>query len=392
MGCDTGTERPFWLICTTHLLLEVYLLVQVALIPVYVREFQLSLLEASLVATVPNLVQLLMNFPIGFLVDRFSAKHLLCASMVIEGISAVFLSQTSSFWALVLWVSVMRISSPLYHITGLSQIGRIVKEDKASRSIGIHNAMGSSGVAVGAVSLTLFMTTFGWRSTYLFWAIPVLSWGLFLLRTPHLETKTYERRQQERKVGLARFSYVLTFSFVIFLVGIGLREVGTSGVSTFMTTYLVKVRGLSEALSSLIFGLGPITGIVGALGGGLLGEKIGAKRALHIATLGCAISLFALSLTSELYLLSLLYLAYSFFNHGVWTPMNTLVSQMAPRSERGLSFSAYMFTEGLMQSVGPAVAATVMEGSGISFVFPFGIAFVIASLVTLQFFSPRRAT
>jgi len=368
------------------------LLVQVALIPVYVREFQLSLLEASLVATVPNLVQLLMNFPIGFLVDRFSAKHLLCASMVIEGISAVFLSQTSSFWALVLWVSVMRISSPLYHITGLSQISRIVKEDKASRSIGIHNAMGSSGVAVGAVSLTLFMTTFGWRSTYLFWAIPVLSWGLFLLRTPHLETKTYERRQQERKVGLARFSYVLTFSFVIFLVGIGLREVGTSGVSTFMTTYLVKVRGLSEALSSLIFGLGPITGIVGALGGGLLGEKIGAKRALHIATLGCAISLFALSLTSELYLLSLLYLAYSFFNHGVWTPMNTLVSQMAPRSERGLSFSAYMFTEGLMQSVGPAVAATVMEGSGISFVFPFGIAFVIASLVTLQFFSPRRAT
>jgi MFS family permease len=86
----------------------------VALIPVYVREFQLSLLEASLVATVPNLVQLLMNFPIGFLVDRFSAKHLLCASMIIEGLSAIFLSQTSSFWALVLGVSVMRISSPLY--------------------------------------------------------------------------------------------------------------------------------------------------------------------------------------------------------------------------------------------------------------------------------------
>jgi len=73
--------------------------------------------------------------------------------------------------------------------------------------------------------------------------------------------------------------------------------------------------------------------------------------------------------------------------------MNILVSEMAPRSERGLSFSAYMFTEGLMQSVGPAVAAAVIEGSNISFVFPFGIAFTIASLVTLQFFSPqRRAT
>ena len=167
------------------------MLVQVALIPVYVREFQLSLLEASLVATIPSLVQLLMNVPIGFLVDRFSAKHLLFASMMIEGVSAAFLSQTNSFWALVLGVSIMMISSPLYHITGLSQIARIVKQERASRSIGIHNALGSSGVAIGAVSLTFFMTTFGWRSTYLFWAVPVLLWSLILLRTPHLETKAY---------------------------------------------------------------------------------------------------------------------------------------------------------------------------------------------------------
>lgn len=388
-GCGAGTEKPFWLICITHLLLEVYLLVQVALIPVYVSEFQLSLLEASLVATIPSLVTLLMNVPIGFLVDRFNAKHLLFASMMIEGVSAIFLSQTDSFWALVLGVSVLRISSPVYHITGLSHIALIVKQERVSRSIGIHNALGSLGVAVGAVSLAFFMTSFGWRSTYLFWAIPVLSWGLVLLRMPHFETKTYEQSVPERKAGLGRVSYVLTLSFAVFLVGIGLREIGISGVSTFMTTYLVKVRGLSEVMSSLIFGLGPLTGIIGALSGGLLGERIGAKRALNLATSGCAISLFALSLTSQLYTLSIIYLTYAFFSHSVWTPMNTLVSEMAPRSERGLSFSVYMFTEGLMQSVGPVVAAAVIERSSIPFVFPFGIAFTLASLVTLQFFSPR---
>jgi nitrate/nitrite transporter NarK len=65
--------------------LEVFLFVQVALIPVYVQEFQLSILEASLIATIPGLLQLAMNIPSGFLADRFDAKHLLFASMIMEG-------------------------------------------------------------------------------------------------------------------------------------------------------------------------------------------------------------------------------------------------------------------------------------------------------------------
>lgn len=43
-------EKPVWMICLTHMFIEIYLLVQVALIPVIVQEFQLSLVEASLIA------------------------------------------------------------------------------------------------------------------------------------------------------------------------------------------------------------------------------------------------------------------------------------------------------------------------------------------------------
>ena len=101
-----------WMICTTHMFIEIYLLIQVALIPVIVHEFQLTLLEASLIATVPSIVSLLINIPSGFLADRFSTNHLLFASMIIEGVSAFIISQTNSFWALVLGVTFMRIASP----------------------------------------------------------------------------------------------------------------------------------------------------------------------------------------------------------------------------------------------------------------------------------------
>ncbi len=221
------------MISITHMLLEVFLLIQVALIPVYVQEFHLTLLEASLVATIPSLIQLLANVPIGFLVDRVSAKHLLCSSMMIEGVTALLLSQTSSFWMLVLGVSVMKISSPLYHTAGLSQIGRLVKQERMSRSIGIHNALGSTGVAIGTVSLTFFMTSLGWRSAYLFWAIPVLAWGFILQRSSQFKITIPERKESARKGGGTRLSRILTLSFILFLAVIALRETGVTAIQDF---------------------------------------------------------------------------------------------------------------------------------------------------------------
>lgn len=108
------------MICTTHIFIEIYLYLQVAIIPVLVSEFQLGFLEASLIATMPNLAALLMNIPSGYLADRFSTNHLLFASMIIEGVSAFAVSQTNSFLTLIIAVSFMRIASPIYHIPGLS--------------------------------------------------------------------------------------------------------------------------------------------------------------------------------------------------------------------------------------------------------------------------------
>jgi len=76
-------EKPFWILCITHMMVEVNLPIQVAFIPVIITEFKLGLLEASSVATVPSLVQLVMNIPAGYFAERFSPRSLLFASMMI---------------------------------------------------------------------------------------------------------------------------------------------------------------------------------------------------------------------------------------------------------------------------------------------------------------------
>jgi MFS family permease len=365
--------------------IEIYLLIQVALIPVIVREFQLSLLEASLIATVPSIVSLLINIPSGFLADRFSTNHLLFASMIIEGVSAFIISQTNSFWALVIGVTFMRIASPLYHVSGLSQISRFTKPENISRSVGFHNALGSLGSAIGLVSLTLFLSTTGWRWTYLFWSFPIIIWGFILLTSPQLKIKQIKTRTNPSRKRTSRLFSVFSPALVLFLAVIAVRELGATGTSTFMTTYFVDFRNLPETTASLVFAFGPVMGIAGSLGGGFFAERLGARRALKWTILCCAILLLTLSFVSHLYLLALVYLVYALFNNALWSPMNTIVASITPETERGLSYSFYFFTEALMDSIAPSIAAGVILLSSVWHVFPFSVAFFIISLVILQF-------
>lgn len=384
-------EKPIWIICLTHMFIEIYLLIQASLIPVIIQEFQLSLLEASLVVTVPGFVQLLMIIPSGFLADRLNIKHLLFASMLTEGISALLVSQTKNFWTLVLGVSLIKISSPIYHISGLSQISRLANPRQISRSMGFHNALGSIGSAIGVVSLAVFLSTLGWRWTYLSWAIPILSWGLIILMSPQPETRRFENTENESGNRLKRLPLIFSSGLLIFLIAMGFREIGSTGSATFMTTYFVKTRNLSESTASLIFGLGPFVGIFGALSGGYFVERSGAKKALSWAIIGSATSLLILSLMWQLYLLIPIYLFYAFFGNAVWVPMNTIVADITPVTDRGLSFSVYFFTEGLTASIAPTLAAGVIELSDVCFVFPFSAVFMLTSLIALNFLpKPKR--
>lgn len=378
-------KKPLWIICITHMFIEVCLYMQFALIPTLIREFEINVLEVSMVVTIPSLIQLLMNFPSGFLAQRYNTKRLLFSGMLIEGVSALMISQTSSFWMLVLGVSFIRIASAIYHVSALSQISLFAESKQVSKNVGFHNAFGNLGTAIGVLSLAIFLSAIGWRWTYLFWSVPILLWGLMILVSPQLKTEKFEKTEKRSRSGPMRLSLILSFNFLILLIAAGIREIGNTGSSTFMTSYFVDVRGLSESTASLVFGLGPFVGIVGSLNGGYLGGKIGAKNALSWIIFSCAISLFILSLVSQSYFLAFVYLVYSFFSNAAWSPMNALVTDLTSETHRGLGFSFYFFVEGAVTSITPTLAAGIILFSGVWYVFPCCAVFLLASMIVLQF-------
>jgi MFS family permease len=376
-------EKRIWMVCTTHMFVEVFLLTQVALIPVIVREFQLSLLEASLVAAVPSLVALFLNIPSGLLADRVSANRLLFIAMTIEGLSALLVSRSSSFWGLVVALSFMQIASPLYHASGLTQVTRIARREHLSMAMGLHNALGNLGAGAGVVSLAILLSL-GWRWAYLLWAVPMLIWGVTILMSPRLTITGSGRQRDGSASSSSNTSSVFYYALLIFLIVISIREVGSTSITTFMTTYLVKSRNVSESIASLIFGSGPFVGIIGSLVGGYIGIRVGTKKALIWAILGSAVSLSILGLLTDTTSLTLTFLVYAFFGYAVWSPLNALMAEITPLATRGLGYSIVLFVDGLMASVTPVLAAGVIEVLGIWVIFPFSVAFLVASVFVLQ--------
>jgi MFS family permease len=369
------------------MLIEVFYFTQAALIPVMIQEFHVSLLEASLVVTVPTGTALLAYIPSGLLADRLSVNNLLFASMAIEGISIIVVSQAANFWFLIAALCFTYIARPLYHASGVAQISRIAKPEELNMAMGVHNALGDIGTAAGVSSLAFFLSSLNWRWAYAIWAIPVLFWSVVVLTSSQLK-----RRQVKVRVpgvrDSGRLSIILFSAFTVFIVFVVVRELGSTAVSTLTTTYLVTRLDVPVATASLIFGLGASVGILGDLTSGYLGQKIGARRALSWVMLCCIILLFALTYVSQIFLFSALYLAYAFFDYAVWSPMHTLVSEITPEETRGFSYSIYFFAHTSMFSLAPVLAASFIQLSNIAILFPFGDAFLALALIILV--APRR--
>lgn len=377
--------KRFWLISSTHMLIEVFLLMHVALLPAFIEEFQLTIFEVSVIVSLQSFVGLVMNIPAGVLADRLNPKLLLILSMVIEGGSAMLISQTHNYWTLVVGVALMQIASPVYHISGLSQISKYARREQMSTVMGTHNALGSVGAAVGSMSLSIALPIIGWRQVYFLWSLPIFLWCWVLFRAFPVDVKRQvqtQRLPRQRRFVMTR---LLNRNFIVFLTGIGVREIGVTSILTFMTTYLITVRGVSQSLAGLIFGLGPVVGVVASLIGGHLGDRLGAKRMLSSALIGSSILLILLAIATDIPSLALFYVIYSFWNNSVWTPMNTLIAQIIPTAERGTGFSTYFFVEGVIKAVAPFLAAAVIGAYDVWTLFPFSFCFVFASVIIIQF-------
>jgi len=137
-----------WLLiaCTaTHIFVHVFTMMHVALIPVFTKELELSIHEAGLLVSIPQLISILISLPYGFIIDRIDPRKLIALSLLMAGFSGLFASQSWNFITLLASISFIPLSSSIYHPPALKMISEVFSGSRRSKALGIHGAGGTMG-------------------------------------------------------------------------------------------------------------------------------------------------------------------------------------------------------------------------------------------------------
>jgi MFS family permease len=367
----------------SHLLTEVYFLMHLVLIPVFLEEFNLGLFEVSFIVTVPTAIGLVMNFFSGLMVDRIGAKPILLLGMVVQGFGGLAVAGSWTVITLIFGLTCISIASSFYHNSGLSTISGSLMPNKLSKAMGLHNAMGAGGASLGLLTLTLALNYGDWRSAYIIWIIPAWIWFLFLVRTHNLTY--YEKHEKDHRPAKS----ILTKDFVSFLTSMGIRQAGITVILTFITTYMVFIKGFTETTASFIFTLGPPIGILSSLFAGYLGIMLGDKKILMLVILGAAGAIILMPLTSTTIFLIIVFLCFAFFKDSVWAPISSITAKLTPSNRRGLAYSLSMSTQQLIIAFTPPIAAKFIEATSVKAIFPLSFSLLIISIIIFKLSSKK---
>ena len=379
---DLARNTNFWVISLSHLFTHVFDLMNLALIPVFIEEFSITLVQAGFLVTLPLLASMVSSILSGIIMSKFSYKPLMILSLSMMGFSALLVSVTPNFLMLVLYLSLLTFASRLYCPAALSIVSESCEDCELNRgkTVGFHVSVVMLGIASGPIFLGFIILHFAWRLSYLIWAIP-----LFLSAVPVARMKVDLLKEREDKEGASlRITSVMKAGFILLLISLGFKSMGVQGLSTFMTTYFVTEKGLSKSLSSILYGFGQAFGIIGVSGGGALSDKMGEKRWVTITWTASLLSLLAFSLAPSIPILVLFFVLYRIFNSGSIAPVMSLVARFTSKSRRGLGYMLYFFSSSLMGAFSPIVTAQIIEVFGVWYIFPFVLIMLGFAILMVQ--------
>jgi FSR family fosmidomycin resistance protein-like MFS transporter len=362
------TSAQFFL-GSTHFLIHVLSQVLPAVLPVIRGEMSLTLTQASLLVSIPLLVQVVAYLPVGFASDKRSAL-VLALGLILTAAAAVIIPSSGSYGLIMLGFVFLALGSTLYHPPAL-KVTSEVEPGKLGSVMGIQTAGGSLGYAAGPILLGLIIPVWGWRTTFYIWTPVILLAAIYSYIFVYRSTKplSTEKTQAPPK-NLSRSLFSKRF-IVVVLIG-ALTDATFTNMSTYFTSYLTDVRGVTAAVASIIFGIGSLVGIVACIWGGAAADRFGRYGTTVLITALMAIIMALIPVSGSLILVALFYVLWRCLYSASMPLISALVALHSESGARSLAFSVAFLASNATSALAP-VATSIAIGSRMEAIFPVSI-------------------
>ncbi len=271
------------LVSTGHFFSHFYLIVLPPLFPLLEAELGVGYAALGLLLTLPNLTTMVLQTPVGFLVDRYGARRPLALGLAVMGGAVAAAGMAPGYGALVGLMLLVGVGNSVFHPADYAILAARVDPGRLGRAFSIHTFAGSLGWAV-APGIVVFLTAlWSWHAALtisglcgVMVALVILTLGRELdARAAEAPPSAHPVATQPDQAPAKRggLGLLLSAPILLLFVYMMMASVASTGLNGFTVTALVKLHGAdlvtaNAALSALL-----IASAVGVLLGGVLADR-----------------------------------------------------------------------------------------------------------------------
>ncbi|GGH12855.1 MFS transporter [Alsobacter metallidurans] len=273
----------------THLLNDTIQSLIPAVYPVIKNAYNLDFGQIGLITLTFQVAASLFQPLVGYYTDRRSMPYSMVVGMTFSLVGLLGLAYASSFGHLLVAAGCVGIGSSIFHPEA-TRMARNASGGQQGLAQGIFQVGGQTGSAIGPLLAAYIIvpkgqTSLAWFSVLALLAIMMMVWivqrqARDLAAAPAggkaRMAVDKPRHTRARIIGAMAILVVLLFS----------KNAYTSSFASFYTFYLIERFGVSVQASQLMLFVFLASAAVGALAGGIIGDRIGRHRVIWFSILG----------------------------------------------------------------------------------------------------------
>ena len=395
MGIDASVTRPvsnakvIGLISTGHFFSHFYMLLLPPLFPVLRDVYGVGFTELGLALTAFSLTTGLTQAPIGFLVDRYGARGILIAGVMLESLAIVLIAVFPVYAALVALLVLAGLANAVYHPADYAILNASVARERMGRAFSIHTFAGYLGAALAPVTMITLMSWTDWRTALVICGVVggivavvmALNSDILLDATSRPEARD-EQRPGSRPSGLRLLFSTPILMGLLFFTGLSMAGHGITdfSVSALHLIYDAPLIEVGAVLSAFLF-----ASPIGVLMGGWIADRtvhhdrIAASCFVVIATMIFAVAAIDMSLEA----IAVLFAVAGLANGLVAPSRDMLIRAVTPPGEMGKVFGFVSVGYNIGGIIAPVMFGYILDHADPGLLFWLVAAISLATVATV---------
>jgi MFS family permease len=364
-------------------------------------DLSLSRSAVSTIYSVNMAIAAVAGLGAGLLLDKMGAGRILIFMALCTGAGLVLTGYVNSSWQIFLTYGLLLGvgDGPAYIVTNSIVMRAMPKRE--GLAVGLVNSGEGLGIIVMAPAATALIAALDWRRAYLvigvLAVVCILPVALFVRRTPQEKVaeelglrNAGKTEHQEPPASASIGDMAKTRSFWLFAVS-GLALAATVAlVFTHIVPHALDA-GLTPRQAALVMTVVGIMSIVGAIGMGMVGDRIGLKRTAIICAVLLAVAVCLLLVSDSAWSLYAFGVLAGFAYMGSLTSLTALVGKIFGVANVGKVLGVRSIGVGLGGFLGPLVGGLVYDRRG-SYDIGFIVCIALVALAAVLITQIRRET